>query len=332
MKKSIDSKKVMKSILSKEEIRFAEYYDIKIYPTRNINWYTKTTEYTDEKECQKACKARVKAIREKIALFVGGGCYVNIDGKLHKTSTLQEWAEADKKRTAFINRLNRENAAIDAMLQGAGLYGVRDTICRYRVGENTSSFTARYGENGIKCTETREDYCKSCQFKKIVRSFELNVRKGWNVAFVGGLLTFYKGTIDKHGIACEWIEQGAAIDSFRTVKGFLVYGEHIEAKNLKEAQRINANHRAMELARIMRARKRQERRKQQKENGTLKITFNDSIASGNCRPGTMQFKQMYEAAIGHEAKSITIADLRKYGKMFGVEYYAERVIEYAINH
>ena len=33
-----------------------------------------------------------------------------------------------------------------------------------------------------------------------------------------------------------------------------------------------------------------------------------------------------------EYADITIADLRKYGKQFGVEYYAEKAIQYALNH
>lgn len=49
-------------------------------------------------------------------------------------------------------------------------------------------------------------------------------------------------------------------------------------------------------------------------------------------PGTQEFKHKYEEAIGHKATSISIADLRKYAKQFGVEYYAEQAIEYALNH
>lgn len=87
----------------------------------------------------------------------------------------------------------------------------------------------------------------------------------------------------------------------------------------------------MRLARILNTRKRQERREQQKSDGSLKITFANSIASGNCRAGTAQFKLQYENAIGHEAKSISTNNLRKYAKKFGVEFYAERVIEYVLN-
>ena len=62
----------------------------------------------------------------------------------------------------------------------------------------------------------------------------------------------------------------------------------------------------------------------------LKIYY--LCGSNNSLPGTQEFKNKYEEAIGHKATSISIADLRKYAKQFGVEYYAEQAIEYALNH
>lgn len=332
MAKTFNSEKVMKFIFTKDEVRFIKAQGWKLFPTRRINWYTETADYDNEKDCEKACKAREKALRKQL-----GEAFCNMvvtfDGRYIKTPTLAEWIKADNERIKFKKRMTHERASIDAQMREAGLHGIVSVINTYKTGENTGTYTARYSnKNGIKCDERGEKYANSCKFMKIVRSFTLYVRKGWNVCKVGGLITFYKGAFDRTGMACEWIEQGNSIDSFRTVKGFLVRGEHIEAKNLKEAKAINANHRAMQMARLLNARKRQERRQQQKANGTLMITFADSIASGNCRPGTQQFKQQYEEAIGHEVKSISIADLRKYGKMFGVEYYAEKAIEYALNH
>ena len=332
MAKTFNSEKVMTFIFTKDEIRFIKAQGWKLYPTRRINWYTETADYDSEKDCEKDCKAREKALRKQLSeafRYMG----MTVDGKWIKTPTLAEWIKADDERIKFEKRMEREDAAINAQMKDSGLHSVWSVINTYKTGENTEGFKARYGqENGIKCDERSEKYANSCKFMKIVRSFTLYVRKGWNVCKVGGLITFYKGEFDRTGMACEWIEQGISIDSFRTVKGFLVRGEHIEAKNLKEAKAINANHRAMQMARLLNARKRQERRQQQKANGTLMITFQDSLNSGNCRPGTQQFKQQYEEAIGHEAKSISIADLRKYGKLFGVEYYAEKAIEYALNH
>ena len=69
------------------------------------------------------------------------------------------------------------------------------------------------------------------------RSFVIRIRKGYSLVKVNGIPTFIKGTeIDENGMACEWVEQGKAIADIRTIKGFLVNGKHIEAKNLKEAQ------------------------------------------------------------------------------------------------
>lgn len=128
------------------------------------------------------------------------------------------------------------------------------------------------------------------------------------------------------------MEQGKRIADITLHKGFVVRGEHIEAKTLKEALRLNSEHRAMKLARLLASRKKAERRKEQKKSGTVKITFADSLKAGNCRPGTQEFKNKYEAEIGHTVKSISIEDLRKYAVKFGVSYYAEQVIRYVLNH
>lgn len=332
MKKKFDSKKLMKSFLTKEEIRYAEHMGWKVYPTHmdpSSKWGLQTTVYDTGEECIKACKARQTAIRGQLSGgFRKGVC---IDGKYHDAYNLAEWIRLDDERIRFEKRMKRENDAIDQMCHDSGLVSVFQAIMTYNTGEHIGDLTARYGDNGIICIEDREKYSNRCRFMKTVRSFVLTVRRGWKICRVGGLLTFYRGKFDRTGMACEWIEQGLAIDSFRTVKGFLVRGEHIEAKSLKAAIAINKEHRAQQLARTLRERRRLEKRISQIADGSLQITLNDSLASGNCLPGTQQFKRQYEAAIGHEAKSISIADLMKYGKKFGVEYYAERVIKYVLS-
>lgn len=214
-----------------------------------------------------------------------------------------------------------------------GTISMYDTI---RMGENYIRHMAEYGDNNnIVCKEVADPngYSKSCKYPKINRHFTLTVKRGWHLFKVGGLITFVKSAkIDRAGMACEWIEQGKAIADIKTVSGYLVRGEHIEAKSLKEAKAISAEHRAMQMARLLSSRKKAQRRAECKANGTLRITFTDSLNAGNCRPGTSEFKRKYEEAIGHEAKSISIADLRKYGRLLGVEYYAEKVITYALNH
>ena len=161
------------------------------------------------------------------------------------------------------------------------------------------------------------------------RSFTLYLKKGYSIYEVGGLITFVRGEIKRQGVACEWVEQGKAITDIKTVKGFLVRGEHIVAKSLKEAQRISAEKRSKQALSLLNARSKDQLVYQKL--GNHMFTFEESLASGNCRPGTQNFKNLYEAAIGHEATEISLADLRKYGKQFGLEAYTERVIRYVMN-
>ena len=208
----------------------------------------------------------------------------------------------------------------------------KQVINRLNTGSHLDKLSAYIGRgNGIICYEFRDfdGYSKSCRFPMIRRSFELYLKKGYNIHIIGGLITFLRGEIKRQGMACEWIEQGRAIDDIETVKGFLVRGEHIVAKSLKEAQHINAEKRSKQALSLLNARSKNQLVYQKL--GNHMFTFDESLASGNCRPGTQNFKNRYEAAIGHEATEISLADLRKYGKKFGLEEYTERVIRYVMN-
>ena len=208
----------------------------------------------------------------------------------------------------------------------------KQVINRLNTGSHLDELSAYIGRgNGINCYESRDfdGYSKSCRFPMIRRSFSLYLKKGYNIHIIGGLITFVRGEIKRQGVACEWVEQGRAIDDIETVKGFLVRGEHIVAKSLKEAQRISAEKRSKQALSLMNARNKN-KLSYQKLIGHM-FTFEESLASGNCRPGTQNFKNRYEAAIGHEATEISLADLRKYGKKFGLEEYTERVIRYVMN-
>ena len=206
-------------------------------------------------------------------------------------------------------------------------------ICRcLELGKNHGGIDAKIAEeNGVECYEWKDydGYSKSCNFTMVRRSFTLYLKKGYNIYIVGGLITFVRGEIKRHGVACEWIEQGKAIADIKTVKGFLVRGEHIVAKSLKEAQRISAEKRSKQALSLLNARSKDQL--VYHKLGNHMFTFEESLASGNCRPGTQNFKNRYEAAIGHEATEISLADLRKYGKKFGLEEYTERVIRYVMN-
>ena len=246
-----------------------------------------------------------------------------------KEQKAREKAE-EKARKVYEAEQKRVSMMIDGYNSVLGFI-----VSNLRTGENTGRICGRIAdENNIVCDEERDfdGYSRRCQFAMIRRFFTLNIKKGFRVRNVGGLITFYKGEFNRQGMKVEWIEQGRSIADITKHTGFLVRGEHIEAKSLREAVRINEEHRAMKLARILSKRKRSERREEEKKNGSLKITFADSLNAGNCRPGTQEFKNKYEEAIGHKATSISIADLRKYAKQFGVEYYAEQAIEYALNH
>lgn len=205
-------------------------------------------------------------------------------------------------------------------------------ISLLNTGKNIGTLNAHISDkNGVECSESYDydGYSKRCQFTMVRRSFTLNLKKGYSIYEVGGLITFVRGEIKRQGVACEWVEQGKAITDIKTVKGFLVRGEHIVAKSLKEAQRISAEKRNKQALSLLNARSKNQLVYQKL--GNHMFTFEESLASGNCRPGTQNFKNRYEASIGHEATEISLDDLRKYGKKFGLEEYTERVIRYVMN-
>lgn len=246
-----------------------------------------------------------------------------------KEQKAREKAEG-KARKAYEAEQKRVSMMID------GIYSVDGFLDDHlRTGDHTYKHNGHIAdENNIICHEDKDfdGYSRSCSFPMIRRQFVLNIKRGYRVCVVGGLITFYRGEFNRQGMKVDWIEQGRSIADITKHTGYLVRGEHIEAKSLREAVRINEEHRAIKLARILSKRKRAERREEEKQNGSLKITFADSLNAGNCRPGTQEFKNKYEEAIGHKATFISIADLRKYAKQFGVEYFAEQAIEYALNH
>lgn len=113
-------------------------------------------------------------------------------------------------------------------------------------------------------------------------------------------------------------------------KGYLVKGEHILAKSLKDAQKINRKHREAALASLIGKRAKDKVTNEMLRNTT--VTFDMSIASGNCRPGTQAFVNKLEDLLGHEVKEMNAYDVLMYGKNFGVETYAKRVVNYAIRN
>ena len=236
--------------------------------------------------------------------------------------------KAEKARAKELAYINNQICICDNL----GPVDFDMVISLLNTGKNIGTLNAHLSDkNGVECSESYDydGYSKRCKFTMVRRSFTLNLKKGYSIYEVGGLITFVRGEIKRQGVACEWIEQGKAITDIKTVKGFLVRGEHIVAKSLKEAQRISAEKRNKQALILLNARSKNQLVYQKL--GNHMFTFEESLASGNCRPGTQNFKNRYEAAIGHEATEISLADLRKYGKLFGLEAYTERVIRYVMN-
>ena len=245
--------------------------------------------------------------------------------KKEAEKTAKKAAKARAKELAYINNQI-------CICDNLGPVDFDMVISLLNTGKNIGTLNAHISDkNGVECSESYDydGYSKRCQFTMVRRSFTLNLKKGYSIYEVGGLITFVRGEIKRQGVACEWIEQGKAITDIKTVKGFLVRGEHIVAKSLKEAQRISAEKRSKQALSLLNARSKNQLVYQKL--GNHMFTFEESLASGNCRPGTQNFKNRYEAAIGHEANEISLADLRKYGKKFGLEEYTERVIRYVMN-
>lgn len=245
--------------------------------------------------------------------------------KKEEEKAAKKAAKARAKELAYINK----HIFIKDHTSFAGFVMV---ISLLNIGKNVGTLNAHISDkNGVECSESYDydGYSKRCKFTMVRRSFTLNLKKGYSIYEVGGLITFVRGEIKRQGVACEWIEQGKAITDIKTVKGFLVRGEHIVAKSLKEAQRINTEKRNKQALSLLNARSKDQLIYQKL--GNHMFTFEESLASGNCRPGTQNFKNRYETAIGHEATEISLADLRKYGKKFGLEEYTERVIRYVMN-
>lgn len=113
------------------------------------------------------------------------------------------------------------------------------------------------------------------------------------------------------------------------IDGYLVKGEHIIAKSLDQAKKINAEHRAKALG-VLLAQRTREIKKNEKLSKVV-VSVEDSLRGGNCIFGTNEFKRKVENAIGHEITNMTADKVMFYAKKFGVEYYANRAVKAAMN-
>lgn len=224
--------------------------------------------FTSETKAKRALMERVKhyrsLLRRKLAKdeYFDHKEYSYEDGvSLYVNRATEERRRIEQKQRKF----DREQRLIvkhyDSPVRSVG-----DVLYKsIRTGMNTGGFTGRIStQNGIECYEykDRDGYARSYGHSMTRRSFAINIKKGWRMRTVGGILTFYRGKFDRQGMKVEWVEQGRAISNLTTRSGYLVRGEHIEVKSLREAKRINGEHRAVELARLLASRKRTERKRE----------------------------------------------------------------------
>ena len=246
----------------------------------------------------------------------------------------------------------------DVIEKQTGIWASTLLLESIRRGDHVSCSRYSYGKrNQVICTEEKdwEGYSRSFGFPMIYRSFEVCVKKGYTIHLIGGIITYIKGNrINRLGMPCEWVKQGRAIADLLTVKGYLVRGQHIEASSLDEAKQISEENRrkalpAMLAARIeMKARRERQKEEEQKWEEekqkrakeermmaamvTREITFEDSLNSGNCFPGTDSFKKRLEEEIGHPVESINALDLLSYATKYGLKSYALRTIKYVLGN
>lgn len=288
------------STLTKSELFYANHYGLKVCATTG-----------DEQKAQRGLEKRLRARIKKEGI-----------------ESIDEWVMLVKKeesvRKKRAQKAAKEEMQILSQISEDDAYHFFAT--HFRTGENIGKTTARYGKkNGIEVFERKDPngYARSCRFTMTRRDFILNIIKGYHLKIIGGLITFYRGKYRREGMSCEWVQQGKSIADISVINGFVVRGEHIVAKSLKEAREISKEKREKQLAKLLQA-----RMTHQKfiKDGEAQITFSDSITAGNCYPGTREFCEKYFAEIGKRVKSISVKDLRIYAKKFGVSYYAERII------
>ncbi len=299
----------------------------------------------DEQKREKAVRRTLGFAKKGFAQFLskegltGGDEYL---ARLEQEANYKAAAEraekaAEKKRARDIEYVNSHIFYENGEHVG---YGFATFIERnINTGTHVMYRTCAVGnENSLTCEEENDHngYSRRCQFTMIKRGFHLTIKKGYSIRLVGGLITFYRGEFKRDGMACEWVEQGRAIADIATKKGYLVRGEHIEAKTLKEAKRINAEKRKQQTLELLnvrakRAQKAAEKKQRMEELAKYMFTFDDSLNAGNCRPGTQNFKNLVEKEVGHEVNEISLADLRRFGRMFDLTYYTDRVINYVMN-
>lgn len=235
---------------------------------------------------------------------------------------LKEWAKEKEREKKAMEK--RARIKWEILKNTGSLDGVN-------TGKHFIGDVAEYGnENRIEVVAVNAGrYSSRCPYQKIEYRREVTIKRGYTLHRIGGILTFVRGQkVKREGMACEWFEQGRAFTDTRMVKGYVVKGEHIEARSLREAKEINARHRREAAATLLgqRAAMRVKENKMEK----ITVTFDDSIKAGNCLHGTNEFKRKVEAFTGKEVETLTGKEVMQYGKKFHVELYAKRAVAAAM--
>lgn len=262
---------------------------------------------------RKEVNAKIEAEKTKRTEYIRSKYLKDVDLKAF-------FAEKKKQEAAERKQLEAEkeilrNIRKEYLSDYIGISKVSLEDTKINVTKNTCS---------LKCDEVK--YRRGgCRFPVVERWIRLDVAKGYHIEVIGGIVTLIKGEINRIGMPCYWVESfGKCQVGKHLVKGYLVRGEHIKAKSLKEAQRINAEHRKQMLSDLLNARYKAKRLAENEDK--VFVTFDDSIKSGNCEAGTQSFCNRLFAELGHEVDAISVKDLRKYGKKFGLELYTQRII------
>lgn len=336
----------MKKVLTKDEIKFCQIKGWDFIPKCRER-YGLTNQFDTKELAEKAIKRKVAAIREKIAEYLDRystydkkqKCYVHRDpvsredvvGKLTIADEILEHEIEQKKLRLAEQKKQKEHEKkikfIDSLSARCG-QPLKDEIrMGLRLGKECPFDKVEVGKrNDLWINEWTvwEEYTRTTSYPHTKRDISISLKKGWYLKTIGGVVTFINGKIDRNGIACEWVEQGRSIADVSIHKGYLVRGEHIEAKSLNAAKKINADHRAKALAVLV------AKRKKEIKLSNVMVTFDMSLSSGNCKAGTQSFVNKLEAELGHPVSELSAYWVLFYGRKFGVEYYAQRAVDYAI--
>ena len=245
------------------------------------------------------------------------GCERSIDAI---KASAQKWYKEYKKRETVKKHKEADRAEIlkgDEYMRGL------------RTGTNALRAEAFYSNvNFIKVDYETDSYCRSCSFTKYMYYAKVNIKRGYTMHLIGGLYTIIKGDrIKRDGMKATWCVQGRSFTETLMVDGYLVKGEHITAKSLEEAKRINKANRAKALVSLLRQRRLNALRDMKLSK--IDVTISDSINGGNCQFGTDKFRHNVEELLGHEVTHMSADKLMRYAKVFDVERYALRAVNQA---